>query len=172
MERTKSDFHLSLHISTHPDLLALGLQDMRTRNSNDRIRGRAAHLHHGQIKSIFKDTLLREIHCKSWSKFVLLACVPRYLVGRERMFLLGPIQYKAEYNVRNTKQNFMQNLTYSYLLQLCARVDIYNKELNLNIWRSKLSDKLKVAWKVSFWEGYCLWIRRCEVNIAKGTTAS
>ena len=104
------------------------------------------------------------------SNFAFLACVPRYLVGRERMFLLGPIQYKAEYNVRNTKQNFMQNLTYSYLLQLCTRVDIYNKELNLNIWRSKLSDKLKVAWNLSFWEGYCLWIRRCEVNIAKGTT--
>ena len=106
-------------------------------------------------------------------------CVCRYLVGTQRMFLLDPIQYKTEYNVQNTKQNTMckiqsriqcakykaeykrQNLTYSYLLSLCTRVDIYNKELNLNIWRSKLSDKSKFALNVSSENIYCLWISDC-----------
>ena len=35
------------------ELLAPGLQNIRTKNNNDKTRGRAAHLHYGQIKSIF-----------------------------------------------------------------------------------------------------------------------
>ena len=94
-------------------------------------------------------------------------CVCRYLVGTQRMFLLDPIQYKTEYNackILNRIQCRIQkeNLTYSYLLSLCTRVDIYNKELNLNIWRSKLSDKSKFAFNMSSGNLYCLWISGCK----------
>ena len=94
-------------------------------------------------------------------------CVCRYLVGTQRMFLLDPIQYKTEYNackILNRIQCRIQkeNLTYSYLLSLCTRVDIYNKELNLNIWRSKLSDKSKFALNMSSGNIYCLWMSGCK----------
>ena len=90
-------------------------------------------------------------------------CVCRYLVGTQRMFLLDPIQYKTEYNackILNRIQCRIQkeNLTYSYLLSLCTRVDIYNKELNLNIWRSKLSDKSKFALNMSSSWKYILFV--------------
>ena len=113
-----------------------------------------------------------EVCCFEESNVNLVAtscspCVCRYLVGTQRMFLLDPIQYKTEYNARKILNRIQcriqkENLTYSYLLSLCTRVDIYNKELNLNIWRSKLSDKSKFALKMSSGNIYCLWISGCK----------
>ena len=109
-----------------------------------------------------------EVCCFEESNVNLVAtscspCVCRYLVGTQRMFLLDPIQYKTEYNQQCAKYK-RQNLTYSYLLSLCTRVDIYNKELNLNIWRSKLSDKSKFPFNMSSGNIYCYEYQITEIQ--------